>query len=377
MGAGIFEILGKATALEREGKDVLHFEIGQPDFPTPHHIKEAAKQALDDNYTGYVATTGIQELKEAIQEEIYTTRGFLPTLDQILVLPGANSGIYYMLRAAVRDPGKAEIIYPDPGFITFAAVISYMQAKGVPIPVKEENKFRLDPKDIEAKINPQTRAIIINSPMNPTGSMMTKEELSRIAELAEEHDIYILGDEIYSKMIYDQEFFSVSMRDKAKIRSVILDGFSKAYSMTGWRLGYMVGPEALIERSSLLIASTVSCVSSFSQKAGVAALKGSQDDLNQMMKIFRQRRDRIVSGLNQIPGFSCQTPEGAFYVFPNIQQTGMTSKQLANHLLTETGIACIPGSLFGPTGEGYLRFSYATSMKVIEKAIERMKEIFS
>ncbi|MFW9856943.1 MAG: pyridoxal phosphate-dependent aminotransferase, partial [Candidatus Thorarchaeota archaeon] len=260
---------------------------------------------------------------------------------------------------------------------SFAAVISYMNAKGVPIPLKEENEFRLDPDDIEAKITPQTRLIIVNSPMNPTGSMMTKEELARVAELAEEHEIYVLGDEIYSKMTYDRDFFSVSMRDQAKNHSVIIDGFSKAYSMTGWRLGYMIGPENLIDRSGLLLALTVSCVSSFSQKAGVAALKEPQTELNRMMAIFRKRRDRIVMGLNEVPGFNCKTPEGAFYAFPNIQQTGMTSRELANQLLMEIAIACIPGTLFGPNGEGYLRFSYATSIKVIDKAIERMKAMFS
>jgi aspartate/methionine/tyrosine aminotransferase len=375
-GAGIFEVLSKAEALERDGKEILHFEIGQPDFPTPEHIKEAAKQALDANFTGYVAANGIRELKEAIQDEIEITRGYRPTLEQILVLPGANSGIYYTMRAAINNPREEQIIYPDPGFPTYAAVVNYLNAGKMPIPLKEENEFRLDPMDIEENMSSNTKLIVLNSPMNPTGSMMTKKELSRVAELAEEHNFYILADEVYSKMTYDQEFYSATIRDEAKKRSVLLDGFSKAYSMCGWRLGYVIGPESLIDKMSLLISTTISCVNSFTQKAGIAALKGPQEELKSNMKAFRERRNAIVKGLNEVKGFSCLTPQGAFYTFPNIKKTGMSSKELSDHLLYNAGVACLPGTIFGDTGEGYLRFSYATSVETINKAMMRIKETF-
>jgi aspartate/methionine/tyrosine aminotransferase len=374
-GAGIFDVLSKAKSLEREGKKILHFEIGQPDFPTPDHIKEAAKQALDDNFTGYVSATGILELKEAIQDEIEITRGFRPSLNQILITPGANSGIYYSLRAAIKTTDE-EIIYPDPSFPTYSAVINYLNTKRIAIPLHEKNEFRFNPSDIENNLTQRTKLVVLNSPMNPTGSVMTKEELSRVAELAEDHDFYILTDEIYSKMTYDREFYSPSVRDEAKERTIILDGFSKAYCMTGWRLGYIVGPESLIEKMSLLISTTVSCVNSFTQKAGVAALKGPQDDLHSNMKAFRKRRDVIVKGLNNIQNFSCFTPQGAFYAFPNIKNSGMSSKELADHLLYKAGVACLPGTIFGKNGEGFLRFSYATSVEIIQEAIEKIKASF-
>lgn len=375
-GAGIFDVLSKAEALEREGREILHFEIGQPDFPTPQHVKEAAKKALDNNFTGYVAASGIRELKEAIQDEIENTRGYRPTLKQILVVAGGNSGIYYMMRAVIQDPSNEEIVYPDPGFPTYAAVINYLKTGRVPITLKEENEFRLNPTDIEAVLNPKTKILVINSPSNPLGSVMTKQEIERVAELAETHDFLILADEVYSKMTYEQEFHSATIRDEAKVRTVLLESFSKSYSMCGWRLGYLVGPEWLIDRMGLLISATISCVSSFTQKAGVAALRGPQDELKSNMEAFRERRNAIVKGLNEIPNFSCLTPQGAFYTFPNIKKTGMSSKELSDHLLYNAGVACLPGTIFGDAGEGYLRFSYATSVQTINKAIERIKESF-
>lgn len=375
-GAGIFDVLSKAEALEREGREILHFEIGQPDFPTPQHVKEAAKKALDNNFTGYVAASGIRELKEAIQDEIENTRGYRPTLKQILVVAGGNSGIYYMMRAVIQDPSNEEIVYPDPGFPTYAAVINYLKTGRVPITLKEENEFRLNPTDIEAVLNPKTKILVINSPSNPLGSVMTKQEIERVAELAETHDFLILADEVYSKMTYEQEFHSATIRDEAKVRTVLLESFSKSYSMCGWRLGYLIGPEWLIDRMGLLISTTVSCVSSFTQKAGVAALRGPQDELKSNMEAFRERRNAIVKGLNEIPNFSCLTPQGAFYTFPNIKKTDMSSKELSDHLLYNAGVACLPGTIFGDAGEGYLRFSYATSVQTINKAIERIKESF-
>ncbi len=372
-GAGIFEVLSKAKKLERDGKTILHFEIGQPDFPTPNHVKEAAKQALDDNFTGYVAAAGILELRKAIQDEINHTRGFYPTLDQILITPGANPGIYFTLRSIINHHTD-EVIYSDPSFPTYGAVLNYLGCQQKPIPLKEQNEFRLDPADIEAHLTKNTKLVIINSPMNPTGSVMTPKEIDKVAELAEEHQFFLLTDEIYSKMTYDQAFHTPSIRDEAKERIIVLDGFSKAYNMTGWRLGYAVGPENIIDRMSLLVSTTISCVSSFIQKGGIAALTGPQTELQRNMEAFRKRRDAIVQGLNEVPGFSCLTPQGAFYVFPNIKETGKSSKELADFLLTEAGVACLPGTIFGKHGEGYLRFSYATSVETINKAISKIKQ---
>ncbi|MHA1221852.1 MAG: pyridoxal phosphate-dependent aminotransferase [Candidatus Heimdallarchaeaceae archaeon] len=374
LGEGAFEYLAKAQALEREGKEVLHFEIGQPDFPTPQHIKREAYEAIEANFTSYVAATGILELKEAIQDEIENTRGFRPETEQIIVLPGAKPGIFFSMLSLI-NPGD-EVIYPDPGFPTYGSVVKYLKAGDVPVKLKEENEFRLSPEDIEMNITEKTKLIILNSPQNPTGSVMTKEELESIAELAENNDIYILSDEIYSKMLYDAKFYSVTVRDETKERSIILDGFSKSYSMTGWRLGYVVGPEELMEKMGLLMINALSCTTSFIQKAGIKALKGDQEPLKKMMEAFRERRDAIVKGLNEIPNFSCLTPQGAFYAFANIEKTGMTSREMADHLLYNAGVCCLPGSAFGPGGEGYIRFSYATSVETIKKAIEKIKKSF-
>ena len=375
LGEGAFEYLAKAQALEREGKEVLHFEIGQPDFPTPDHIKETAYDSIRDNYTGYVAATGILDLKVAIQEEIEFTRGFAPDLEQILILPGAKPGIFFTMLSLV-DPGD-EVIYPDPGFPTYGSVVKYLNAGNVPISLKEENEFRLNPNDIEKKITSRTKLIILNSPQNPTGSVMTKDEIDKVAELAEKHDIYVLSDEIYSKMFYDAEFHSPSVRDESNERTVILDGFSKSYSMTGWRLGYIIGPKPVIEKMGLLMINALSCTTSFVQKAGISALKGDQEPLFEMMRAFRIRRDAIVKGLNSVPDFSCLTPEGAFYTFPNIKKTGMSSREMADHLLSNAHVCCLPGSSFGSNGEGYIRFSYATSVDTINQAIKQIKESFN
>jgi len=374
LGEGAFEYLAKAQALEREGKKVLHFEIGQPDFPTPQHIKETAYQAIKDNFTGYVSATGILDLKEVIQDEVENTRGFRPDINQILILPGAKPGIFFSMMSLV-NPGE-DIIYPDPGFPTYGSVVKYLNAGDVPIALKEENEFRLNPDDIAEKITNKTKLIILNSPQNPTGSVMAKSEIDQIAELAEEKDIFILSDEIYSKMLYDAKFHSVTVRDETKERTIILDGFSKSYAMTGWRLGYVIGPKPIIEKMGLLMINALSCTTSFVQKAGITAIQGTQEPLKEMMKAFRERRDAIVKGLNEIPGFSCLTPQGAFYTFPSIKGTGMNSREIADHILKKAAVCCLPGSAFGPYGEGYLRFSYATSVENIKQAIEQIKESF-
>ncbi|MHA1347269.1 MAG: pyridoxal phosphate-dependent aminotransferase [Candidatus Heimdallarchaeaceae archaeon] len=374
LGEGAFEYLAKAQAEERKGKNILHFEIGQPDFPTPEHIKQTAYEEIKGNYTGYVSATGILELKQAIQDEIEQTRGYRPSIEQILVLPGAKPGIFFTMLGLV-NPGD-EVMYPDPGFPTYGSVAKYLQAVEAPIALKEENQFKLDPADVENSMTANTKLIILNSPQNPTGSVMTKNELYQIAELAEENDIYVLADEIYSKMLYEADFHSATVRDEAKKRTILLDGFSKSYSMTGWRLGYLVGPESLIEKMGLIMINALSCTTSFVQKAGITALKGDQKPLKKMMEAFKERRDAIVKGLNEIPGFSCLTPQGAFYAFPNIKETGMNSKEIADRILYKAGVCCLPGSSFGPYGEGYLRFSYATSIENINQAMKQIKESF-
>ena len=364
--------MGEARRLEQSGKKILHFEIGQPDFPTPQHIKQAGSQAIEDGYTGYSVSGGIPELKHALQDEVENTRGFRPSQNQILIMPGGKAGIYFtMIGTCV--PGD-EVIFPDPGFPTYRSLCHYIGAKPIPIRLKEENDFRLDPEDVAACINKRTKLIILNSPQNPTGSVMTKDEIEAVASLAEVNDCFILSDEIYSKILYDTKFHSVTSADQAKQRSILLDGFSKAYAMTGWRLGYIVGPEPLIEKLVTLTVNAFSCTPEFVQRAGIAALTGSQNQLLQMMSTFRERRDAIVSGLNEIPGFSCKIPEGAFYAWPNITETGLSSQEMATKLLQEAGVACLPGTAFGPGGEGYLRFSYATSEDNIYRAIASIKQ---
>ena len=364
---GALTVLREAKVLESKGQSILHFEIGQPDFPTPEHVKKAGIQAITDNYTRYTVTEGIPEFVQAIQKEIEITRGYTLDLNQIISLPGGKPGIYLTMISTV-NPGE-EIIFPDPGFPTYGSLSQYIGAKSVPIKLKEENRFRLDPVDIAEKITDKTKLIILNSPQNPTGSVMTKSELKHVAEIANEYDCFVLSDEIYSKILYDGNFYSVTSFDEASERSLVLDGFSKSHSMTGWRLGYLVGPAPLIQKISTLIVNAFTCTSEFIQRAGIAALTGPMDHHEIMMNAFRARREILVNGLNEIPGITCQMPDGAFYAWPNIKGTGLSSQELAHYLLHEAGVACLPGTAFGKGGEGYLRFSYATSLDVISEAI--------
>ena len=372
---GPFAVLRKAQKLEREGKKILHFEIGQPDYQCPNHISEAAVQAIRDGFTKYVQTSGIPDFKEAIQDEIEKTRGFKPTLDQIVVFPGGNTAIFYVLAATV-NPGD-EIIYPNPSFPTYGLSAHYLNAKHVMLPVKEENGFRLDPGDILDRITDKTKLIIINSPQNPTGAVTNKKEIQKIAEIAEEKNIFLFTDEIYSKMLYDETHYSASVQDQCKERTILLDGMAKAYAMTGWRLGYTVAPPNVAKKMCELIVTSFSCVPAFIQKAGIAALKGDQSFIKTNMDLYRKRRDAIVSGLNTIPGFHCTVPQGAFYAFPSITGTGKTSIELADLLLNEAGVACLPGPAFGPYGEGFLRFSYATTIDTINEAIKAIKRVIT
>jgi len=373
-GEAAFEVLAKAQELERQGKNILHFEIGEPDMETPENIVKAGIKAIKSKKTHYTPSIGILELRKAVQDEIEKTRGYRPDLKQIVITPGLKPGIFFSMLAIVNSGD--EVIYQDPGYPTYGSVSSFLGAKGVLVPLLEENEFRMNPDDIKARITDKTKLIIVNSPQNPTGSVMTKSELDDLAELAEEHDIFVISDEIYSKMTYESDHYTPTSRDEAKERTVLLDGFSKYFAMTGWRLGFMVAPVKMAERLQDFLVSAVSCTAAFTQWAGVEALTGDQSFISEMMKRFKAKRDRIVKGLNSLPGFSCLSPKGAFYAFPNIKETGMTSQKCADHLLYNAGVACLPGTAFGPYGEGYLRFSYATTLENIDKAIDRINNSF-
>jgi len=373
-GEAAFEVLAKARELERQGKDILHFEIGEPDMETPENISNAGINAIKNKKTHYTPSVGILELRKAIVDEIEKTRGYRPELEQIAIIPGLKPGIFFSMLATV-NPGD-EVIYPDPGYPTYGSATAYLGAKQVMVPLLEENDFRINPDDICDRITDKTKLIIVNSPQNPTGSVMTKKELDELAEIAEEKDVFLVSDEIYSKMTYEANHYTPTIRDQAKKRTVLLDGFSKYYAMTGWRLGFIVAPVEMIDRIKDFLVTSISCTADFTQWAGVEALTGDQSFIPEMMKRFKQKRDRIIKGLNTIPGFSCKSPKGAFYAFPNIRKTGMNSQECANHLLYNAGVAVLPGTAFGPYGEGYIRFSYATSLDIIDQAIEKIKESF-
>jgi len=374
-GEAAFEVLAKAQELERKGKNILHFEIGEPDMETPDNIAKAGINAIKNKKTHYTPSIGILELRKAVQNEIEKTRGYRPELEQIVITPGLKPGIFFSMLSTV-NPGD-EVIYQDPGYPTYGSATSFLGAKGVLIPLLEENEFRMNPDDIKKRITDKTKLIIVNSPQNPTGSVMTKSELDEIAELAEENDIFVVSDEIYSKMTYETKHHSSTVRDQAKERTILLDGFSKYYAMTGWRLGFMIAPVKMVNRLNDFLVTSISCTADFTQWAGVEALTGDQNFIPEMMKRFKEKRDRIVKGLNSIPGFSCLSPKGAFYAFPNIKKTSMTSQECADHLLYNAGVASLPGTAFGPYGEGYLRFSYATTLENIDSAIDRIKKSFS
>jgi aspartate/methionine/tyrosine aminotransferase len=365
-----FDVLAKAKDMERKGKRVLHFEIGEPDFDTPAHISDAAVKALREGKTHYVNSYGIPELREAICEEVERTRGFRPDPDQVLVTPGANPIIYFAATCLVEP--HQNIALQDPGFLTYYSVLQYTGIRGNLVTLKEENEFRMDPEDLNDAIDKDTRLLVVNSPSNPTGGVMTKAEIERVAEIAEERDLYLLSDEIYSKMTYDRPHHSAAVRDECKERTILLDGFSKSYAMTGWRLGYAVGPKKVIEKMGMELQATVSCTPDFLQYGGVAALSGPQL-VGEMMRKFTERRNVLIEGLNSVPELSCVMPQGAFYAFPNITRTGMNSREFAEFALEKLGIALLPGTAFGPGGEGYVRLSYATSLDIIREAVGRFR----
>ena len=369
-----FGVLAKAKALEAQGREIVHLEIGRPDFNTPPHIIEAACKALHDGATHYTPSAGIRELREVIAEQMSQARGQAIDPAQVVVTPGAKPIMFFVI-LALAEPGR-EVIYPNPGFPIYESMINFCGAKAVPIPLREELGFRLDPDELGDLVTDRTSLVILNSPQNPTGGLLESADLEAISEVCAERDIPVLSDEVYEHILYEGDFDSIATYPGMSTaeRTIILHGFSKTYAMTGWRLGYGVMPTALAEKVAQLMVNSNSCTSAATQWAGIAALTGPQDAVQEMVTAFRQRRDVIVDGLNSIPGVTCVKPRGAFYVFPNITGTGVSSRDLENVMLEKAGVACLSGAGFGQYGEGYLRFSYANSVANIQKALGRMRE---
>lgn len=366
-----FEVLAKAQRLEAQGRNVIHLEIGQPDFQTPMNICQAAFQAMKDGYTGYAPAAGLPQLRQAIAQYVTQTRDVEVHPDEVVVTPGAKPIIFFTLLALV-DAGD-EVIYPDPGFPVYESGVNFVGGKAIPLPLREEVGFRFRIEDLERAISPRTRLLILNSPQNPTGGVLQLEDLQAIADLAERHNFYILSDEIYSRILYEQTHHSILSLPGMKQRTILLDGYSKTYAMTGWRLGYGVAPQPIAQKLEQLTINSNSCTCSFTQIAGIEALTGTQEFVIQMVNEFRQRRDFIVDGLNAIAGIQCVKPTGAFYVFPNVKQLPLNCEALADYLLAEAGVAVLSGSAFGRFGEGYLRLSYANSMENIREALKRIQ----
>ena len=365
-----FEVLVKAKALEAQGRDIIHLEIGEPDFDTPGNIIEAGCDALRKGFTHYGPSAGMMELREVIAQHVSETRRVNVTPDEVVVVPGGKPIIFFSILALAEDGD--EIIYPNPGFPIYESMINYVGAKAVPIRLREELEFRLDVDEFASLINDRTKLVILNSPQNPTGGVLTREDIAAIAHAIGDRNIMVLSDEIYSRLIFEGEEHSIMSIDGMKERTILLDGFSKTYAMTGWRMGYGVMRADLATHISRLMTNSNSCTASFTQVAGIEALRGSQDVVDDMRAKFKKRRDVMVAGLNKIKGFSCRVPHGAFYVFPNITKTGWPSKKLADALLEDAGVAALSGTAFGDFGEGYLRFSVANSIENIEKALDRI-----
>lgn len=368
-----FEVLAKAKALERRGKDIVHLEIGEPDFDTPRNIKDAAVKALFAGYTHYVPAAGIQEVREAIAGYVAKSRKIEVDPEEVVVAPGAKPILFFAIFACV-NPGE-EVLYPNPGFPIYESLIKFAGAKPVPIPLEENDNFEIDHEYVKENITKKTKMIILNSPENPTGSVLTGEDLKLIADcVSNRDDVLVFSDEVYSRIIYEGEHQSIASLPGMKEKTILLDGFSKTYAMTGWRLGYGVMRKDLAEKVTRLMINVNSCTCAFTQMAGIEALKGSQDTVEKMVAEFKKRREIIVTGLNKIRGVTCKKPKGTFYAFPNIKGTGMKSQELADYLLNNAGVAVLPGTAFGAYGEGYLRLSFANSVENIEKALKRISE---
>jgi aspartate aminotransferase len=367
-----FEVLVHARELERQGKHVIHLEIGEPDFPTPAHIIEAAKRALDEGHTHYGPTQGLPELRESIARYVSATRRIRVGPEHVSIVPGGKPIIFFPMLALV-EPGD-EVIYPNPGFPIYESMIRFSGGVPVPIPLVEARGFSFDLDTLRKRLSPKTKLLVLNSPQNPTGGLIPPEDIRHIADLVRDRDLMVLSDEIYSRIYYgDEPPASIASLPGMLEKTIILDGFSKTYAMTGWRMGYGVMPAWLVEAVNKLMVNSNSCTATFTQRAGLAAIDGPREPVDRMVAEFRRRRDAFCAGLNRIPGFRCALPGGAFYAFANITGTGMKSKELADYLLYDAGISCLSGAAFGEFGEGYIRFSYANSYENLMQAVERIK----
>ncbi len=367
-----FEVLNRARALEKQGKEIIHLEIGEPDFDTPANVIEAAVDALHKGCTHYGPAAGLPELRQTIADYVSRTRNVPVSAEEVVVVPGGKPIIFFTMLALIE--AGDEVIYPNPGFPIYESMINYSLGKAIPIPLREERDFSVDVKGLASLITDRTKLIILNSPHNPTGGVLTKKDILDIAEAIGDRNIMVLSDEIYSRLIFEGEDFSIMSVPGFKERSILLDGFSKTYAMTGWRMGYGVMRPDLATQIARLNTNSISCTASFTQVAGVEALRGDQSSVDKMNAEFKRRRDAFVAGLNKIKGFSCLLPKGAFYAFPNIKKTGWPSKKLADALLEQAGVACLSGTAFGEYGEGYLRFSVANSLENLNKALRRIED---
>ena len=367
-----FEVLVKARALEAQGKSVVHLEIGEPDFETPPHVIAAAKKALDEGWTHYGPTQGYPDFRQVIATHVSETRGINAGPEHVCVVPGGKPILFFPMMALL-DVGD-EVIYPNPGFPIYESMIRFLGATPVPMPLVEARGFSFDLNRFKDSLTDKTKMVILNSPQNPTGGVIPAEDIVAIADMVRDRDLIVLSDEIYSRIYYEEKPASIASLPGMQEKTIILDGFSKIYAMTGWRLGYGVMPTWLVDPVNKLMVNSNSCTASMVQRAGMAALTGPQDAALAMVAEFRKRRDAFIAGLNTIPGFRCPIPQGAFYAFPNIEGTGRTSKQLADELLYEAGVACLNGGAFGQFGNGYIRFSYANSLENLMEAVDRMKK---
>src|SRR5215813_3579496 len=366
-----YEVLAKARELERQGKKVIHLEIGEPDFPTPAHVVEAGKRALDEGWTKYGPTPGFPEFREAIAAYVSRTRGIKVGAEHVCVVPGGKPILFFPMMALLE--AGDEVIYPNPGFPIYESMIRYLGATPVPIPLEESRGFSFDLDLFRDRLSPRTKMVVLNSPQNPTGGVIPPADIKAIAGLLRDRDVIVLSDEIYRELTYGDPPVSISSFPGMLEKTIILDGFSKTYAMTGWRMGYGVMPAWLVDAVNKLMVNSNSCTASFTQRAGIAAINGPQDAVDAMVAEFRRRRDAFCAGLNEIPGFRCAIPGGAFYAFPNVEGTGIPSKELADFLLTEIGVAGLDGNAFGEFGNGYIRFSYANSLENLMEAVNRIK----
>ena len=366
-----FEVSARARALEAEGRSIIHLQIGEPDFDTSVHVRDAAKAALDAGETHYAPFAGIPALREAIAADVTMRKGYPADPSQVFVTVGGKGVMVYAILGLV-DPGD-EVLVPDPGYPIYESLTRFLGATPVPVPIRMENDFRLDVDELESLITSKTRLLIVNSPANPTGGVLTRADLTRVAELAVEHDLWVLADEIYARILYDgEEHVSLATLPGMAERTIMLDGFSKTFAMTGWRLGYAVVPEALIPVYGQLLINTISCAPTFVQMGAVAALTGPQNDVDAMVVEFRARRDLVVAGLNEIPGIRCATPRGAFYAFPDVSATGLSGAEMADRLLHEAGVCVLGGTAFGGIGVDHIRISYANSRENLTEAVRRI-----